>query len=549
MISILSIQSNAKECQVNYRDHIVHYADEDHTQTPENHLITLNYDTMELLNIEDLQGSLNHHADPMGTLSKANYMLLVPKGSNYVTVRDIKSGNFVKKIRLPFNPRSSDAYNSKKNLVLLTASNRPAAVLIDPVSLKIVGKAGFNIECNQDKGIPLNIDDVYDTYNDFDPNIQCKPIDFGGSQISGHPIWISAKAFVIVDRANRLLHVYKIRKNGSRWDTKLVQTIQANTSVHQLIPEDANNPHNRIFYGMTESNIAQKQIAGIYKFELVNKTQLKQLSFTPLKIDNIKGLNGHNLYITPDKRFLYAPVGKRLIEKEAERTWVNGEWKWVRTPVKRWVWSRYQQRWILITQYTEGWQWQPGHWKITEATSEESPKGAIYVVDTDTMQVRTQIPAGKGAGHVAFSRQKGIAIVTNHNDDYVTAINYKTHTFIKNIPLGFDKAGIASLTQSHMQYVSKDGEYYYNFWSDGGVFFRINLSDLEVDASVEVGGIPIQGNFYEHVAVNCDLPEPAPEDGYDDIFIKNDIKIQEMKVEHKQEESDRDSKQNNDYSD
>jgi hypothetical protein len=183
-------------------------------------------------------------------------------------------------------------------------------------------------------------------------------------------------------------------------------------------------------------------------------------------VNNVYGIQGHNLYITPDKRYLYAPVGSRIIGV------VN------KTPIK----------------------------------------GAIYVVDTGTMRVVKQIQTGKGAGHVAFSKQKGIAIVTNHTDTYLTAINYRTHRFIKNIPLNFPRKNIFNLTQSHMQHISPDGKYYYNFWTDGGIFFRVNLSTLMVDSKLQTGGIPIQGNFYENIAINCNIPALPDDDGYNDIF-------------------------------
>jgi len=455
-----------------YTRHIVHYADE------QNRLITLNYDTMKLLDTQELEGNINHHADPLGTLEKANYMMMVPKGSNFVTVREIKSGKHIKKIRLPFHPRSADAYNKTYNLVLLNSRNRPAAVLIDATELKIVGKAGFNITCNlMSNNYQTKMSKIYAPYDNFDSNFACLPMDFGGDQISGHPIWLNANYFVIIDRSNRLLHIYKIHKpliKGGEWKTELRQTIYTDSSLHQLIPEDADNPNNTIFYGMTEGNEEQKIIPRIYKFNFDGNKLTKIASPQMLTHGNRTiasttiGMLGHNLYITPDKRYLYAPLGGTRNESE---------------------WS-----------------------------SKVNDKGAVFVVKTSTMEVMKSIPAGTGAGHVAFSKQKHLAVVTNHMDDFVTVIDYKKHSFVKNITLNFPHKGIFDLNQSHMQHVSKDGKYYYNFWTDGGYFFRINLSNLELDAEVHTGGIPIQGNFYEKIAINTRLPLPAIEDGYDDLF-------------------------------
>ena len=74
-----------------------------------------------------------------------------------------------------------------------------------------------------------------------------------------------------------------------------------------------------------------------------------------------------------------------------------------------------------------------------------------------------------------------------------------------------------------MQHISPDGKYYYNFWTDGGIFFRVNLSTLRVDRKLKTGGIPIQGNFYENIATNCNIPALPDDDGYNDIFGRNPL--------------------------
>jgi len=442
-ISTMGFAGN--DCDAPYKRNIVHFADE---HNPDNRLITLDSRKMKLLNTVEVEGSLNHHSDTMGTIKTAKYMMMVPKGSTFVTVRDIKSGNFVKKIELPFRPRSADAYNKTHNLVLLNSRDRPAAVLIDASSLKIVGKAGFNIQCSQPNILP-SYDGIY-APEDI-PNLMCSTSDFGGDQISGHPIWISSRSFVLLDRSNRLLHVYSIKKYGDNWNTKLVQTIKTDTALHQLIPRSSSY-YNRIFYGMTESNPAQGKIAGLYKFIRIG-SRLHMLKFTKLAKGSTKGINGHNLYITPDKKYLYAPAGATLRDGETE-------------------------------------------------------KGGIFVVGAYSMRVKKFVETGFGAGHVNFSKKYRMAMVTNHKAKYVTAINYKRHNFLKNIPLDFKSENIFSLYQSHAPYIEPTGNYFYNFWTDGGVFFRINLANLTLDKSVYTGGVPIQGNYYPRVNTSCGESNP-----------------------------------------
>jgi len=501
--------SEDKECTVNYKNNIVHFADE---HDPHNRLITLDYKTMKLLKTEKVEGSLTHHADVMGSVDRANYMLMSSKGSNFITIRDIKSGNFVKKIRLPFRPRSADAYNAKYNLTLLNSRDRPSAVLIDATSLKLVGKAGFNITCNQPNIFPP----YHGLYAKDDiPNLKCTTSDFGGDQISGHPIWIDSKTFAILDRSNRVVHIYRIRKQRNQWKTYLVQTLKTDTSLHQIIPKSKSR-YNRTFYGMTESTGDNKKISGAYKYRKIGsrliKTRFKKLVYytnTSVAKDNsiqdknrlflslpifsdfhkktkIEGINAHNLFLTPDRRYLYAPVGA---------TYVDGQL---------------------------------------------SP-GGVFVLNSFSMHVVNFIKTGYGAGHVAFSKQKGIAIVTNHKDKFLTAINFRKHKFIKNIPLNFKSEGIFSLTTSHAQHIDKSGNFYYNFWTDGGQFFRVDLNKLVIDKSVKTGGVPIQGNFYPNIAVNCNIPAPAKEDGYDEIFPNNTTPTKSPEVS--------DAAENNGYDD
>ncbi len=424
-----------------YTNKVVHFADE---HNPHNRLLTLDYKNMKFLKARAIAGDTNHHADALGYLNSAKYQMLIPKGSQFVTIREIKNGNFVKRINLPFRPRSADAFNAKYNLSLLNSRDRPAGVLIDTNSLQIVGKAGFNTSCNQ----PNIVTPYKGLYKDYTiKNLKCTTSDNGGDQISGHPVWISTEAFVLIDRSNRLLHVYSIHKKGNQWRTKLEQTIKTDTSLHQIIPK-SKSAGNTIFYGETEGNNVSKKIAGVYKWRLkANKKGLIQEKFTKFIAKNNRGTAGHNLYITPDKKYLYAPVGQTY-----------------------------------------------------RPDRKNTKRGGIFILNSKDLSFVKYLKAGYGAGHVNFSKQKGLALVTNHQDNYVTAINYKTNKRIKHIALPFKKANIFGLTQSHAPYIEPSGNYFYNFWSDGGVFFRINLNTLKSDKAVYVGGIPIQGNYYEKIS-------------------------------------------------
>ena len=396
------------------------FADE---HDPHNRLIYADYGNMNLLNTYSVEGSLNHHADLIGNFSNARYIMMVPKGSNFVTFRKISDRSFVKKLRLPFQPRSGDAYNSKYNLTLLNSSTRPSAVLIDNNSLRIVGRAGFNIRCNK---YQANL--LYSNSNI--PSQNCTAPDFGGSAISGHPIWLDSESFAILDRSNRMIHVYGIRKSGEDWQTYLKDTVRTNTSLHQMLQYA---PNSRTFYGITEGNQGQSKLARLYKFYFDGRKLRKTAS--KAMIVNVRGkkykaVGGHNLYITPNKGHLYCATAA----------------------------------------------------------------GVIFVVKSSDLNIVTAFPAGAGAGHVSFMQGGKYGVITNHQDNFVTVFNYRQHRFIKNIRVSFNKERIASLLHSHSPYIQ--GNYFYNFWTDGGVFYRINLRTLSLDGSFYVGGVPIQGNYF-----------------------------------------------------
>ena len=312
LLSSTIIATSTLQAESKFHYNITHFADE---HDPHNRLITVDFNKMKLLKTSSVAGSLNHHADSLGTSpASSKYIMMVAKGSHFVTIRRAKNASYVKKINLPFRPRSGDAYNKVHDLVLLNSRDRPAGVLIDASALKIVGRAGFNTTCNK----PNIMAPYYGLYKSHDiSNLTCSTNDFGGDQISGHPIWISSEAFVLLDRSNRLLHVYSIHKKwDGNWSTKLEQTIKTNTSLHQIIPQDKSF-NNTIFYGETEGNSAQGKSAVIYKWKLrADRKGLIQTNF--LRLDQLKkikkklGHGGHNLFITPDKKYLYAPVGSRL---------------------------------------------------------------------------------------------------------------------------------------------------------------------------------------------------------------------------------------------
>jgi len=119
--------------------------------------------------------------------------------------------------------------------------------------------------------------------------------------------------------------------------------------------------------------------------------------------------------------------------------------------------------------------------------------GTLNIINKRKMKVVKTIKAGKGAGHTTLIPKLNLAFVTNHHDQFVTVINTKTHTKIKDIHVSGPSIKNTAL-QSHTARVSADSKYYYNFATDNGYYFRINLETLEMDKMTYTGGTPKQAS-------------------------------------------------------
>lgn len=123
-----------------------------------------------------------------------------------------------------------------------------------------------------------------------------------------------------------------------------------------------------------------------------------------------------------------------------------------------------------------------------------SAEGHLFVVNKDTMAIETMINTGPGSGHTTFAPMHDLAIVTNHNATYMTVIDTRTHQWLKDIEVA-DSASSDYKSQAHTSGVSLDMKYFYSAASHDGVFFRIDLDNLEVSDRLYLGGKVLMGSF------------------------------------------------------
>ena len=344
--------------------------------------------------------------DQAGTLDK---VYAITRGSNSIDVYDASTLDLLSVMELEHYPRSSEAYNSTLGLQLVTGVDKPMASLIDVQTDLVVAAVG-------DSSLAF-------------------PVDYGGSNATGHPFWFDEKRFALIDRGSRTIHMYKVTKRKGRragWNVSLVNSVPSPTAVHHFVKRDTSSlrgMERHTYYALSEGSPDSGISPAILKYAIQNG-KLVFVEQVDLAEDGIEDMGSHHADLHPDGVHLY--VG--------------------------------------------------------------STEGNIYVINIKKMEVVTTIEAGLGAGHTTFVPDRNIAVVTNHKDTFVTIVDTKQHKSIKNVTVSGESIN-DEILQSHSSFVSPDMNFFYAFATDNGIFYELNLDTLEVTRTLETGGTPLQGVF------------------------------------------------------
>ena len=257
-----------------------------------------------------------------------------------------------------------------------------------------------------------------------------------GHNATGHSIWIDKNHFTIVDRINDQLVTYRIDGDGSGiYSVTKTQAFDVPTGVHAIdVDIFDTNLEKYTFYAAIEGS-AEKGV----------KPQILELhydhhgKFMRGRTATFAGTSTmsmlHHYSLAPNKQDIWVPM-------------CNDQ--------------------------------------------------KVYVVDKRTMRVKATYPAGLGAGHVNFSAPLGLAIVTNHFDNRVTIIDMNTGGVdwvkISEHPAGGGNMDSDPLLQSHVNWVSPDGKFFYMFASEDGTFIEIDLTTRTVSRTYYTGGTPEQSS-------------------------------------------------------
>ena len=123
-----------------------------------------------------------------------------------------------------------------------------------PRSLSIQGSDMLISSVNEPSEAVVSDDTLSDTYSD---STYIQPTSFGGSNATGHPIWIDEQYFLLLDRTENTIELYK------KGVYQPVSKVTTSSSVHHVMNRDG------LFYGILEG-IQGGTAPGVIKFTVSN---------------------------------------------------------------------------------------------------------------------------------------------------------------------------------------------------------------------------------------------------------------------------------------
>jgi len=490
-------------------------------------VLQIDIENMRLANSIDAPGIHVHHAD--NAFNSKIYG--VPKGSNFVNVIELQrdtndsiSMQITKQITLTHKPRSADAYNKKYNVVLMAATNRPMGSFINTETDEVVGTIGEETDCTLTDGTRLLSHSDANTPEGA-LKYQCMVVDHGGDQVSGHPYWLTEDIAAIVDRSNRQISVYRINQVGTQLRATLMNRVATRTSVHQIVPRDRNHlpaDQQADFYAVEEGKHADPDdFSGGIAHALIH------LKLTTGGLRLVRRMDLQRPEVLPKEK------AERILN--ACISIYRGTFTEALTGPSQTREDRYNElfRQEGITRNPDQDPYNdfpvdcfypgiPGGHNADFAPNNKHlyinmAGGALSVVDVNRWKIANNIDIGirTAPGHTCFSEKNNVAITSNHGFSSIfggEAMTRSIRYINSERPIGyywikipFAREHITDTAISHSCYVDKSGDNYYNFYVDGGTFYKIDMSrvfnnprngssDLVTD-SLYTGGIPIQGSY------------------------------------------------------
>ncbi len=378
-----------------------------------NRVVVVDVENMELAepNYEVYTGNLiTYTADKVVGYPK---VYVVNRGSNAIDVIDVNTTEIIKTIPLAHFPRSAETMNKTLGLCEASGMNKPMASIIDIDTDEVVAVVGDDTQ-------------TYPVTNNH-----------GGSHATGHPFWLDANHFALLDREKRKIFTYYMEKDSSGdWNTTLLSHVDTTTSIHQIMPSKGNYlGEANYFYATAEGS--DDDYPSIIELELRAEglVQTREVALIENGVDKLDMWLHHGDF-HPTQKLIYVGSGD----------------------------------------------------------------GTLFIVDYETMTISKTLRAGVGAGHTVMVPQKDLAVVINHKDTFVTIVDTKTNTKITDVTVSKASNLVGNATiQAHPKYhVSENGKYFYAFLTEEGKMYKMDLDKLKVVETLDIGGKPAQGSFVKY---------------------------------------------------
>ncbi len=216
---------------------------------------------------------------------------IMPRDSNFVQViKGYPNDGFKlgKKIELPFHPRTG-AKNEFLDLELITSKNKGMFALLDLNTDKVLYVGGEN-----------KVTHITAAY--------------GGSNATGHGVWLSANYFMFSDRAKKEISLYHVlRKESSEIEVKKTDSLVLPLTIHTFFDVKRQGEGMYNFYATLEGTNDNNKHGGIVELFAKNGKLIKG------RIVIASG-GVHHAEAHPTQDVLYVPTGSGYLDIVDEKT-------------------------------------------------------------------------------------------------------------------------------------------------------------------------------------------------------------------------------------
>ena len=406
----------------------------------------------------------------------AGYLPASDHKQNSIQIMDARSVSFKGSIELPESPAISPmAYNTHNKYVLVAAKNKAISSIIDPSTNKVLastagstGAITHRADNHYHPVLEMEIDDGFEAvdYRYYSDGLETVDhgdysdgslFDLQNGPSSGAPFWFTRDTFAVIDRKRHSISLYKMKQKaksngrGVKTSVEFLSKVKTPTPVHSFVNIRDNSKGTGTYYavaeGLPKNNIPPMLLE--ITINGGNKIHIKRTQSLPGDPKNME--SSYYADVHPDGKHIY--IGSS-------------------------------------TKSTKG-----------------ANVGYMHVINRDNMKIVSTIKTGFGSARTTFIPKRGLAIVTNTKDSFVTVIDTKTHKKIKDVDVTsrVTNKGEGKILQSVTTFVDSDQEYFYssaayfvnyNGHAEGrpinSIFYKLNLKDLEIHNK-----LPLEEHIYE----------------------------------------------------